>query len=66
MCYATCAGGDPRWSASFCQAEWGKTETGRRAKFYELTVEGRKFLAAETLRWEQFSGAVAGILGEAG
>ncbi len=48
------------------EAEWGKTETGRRAKFYELTVEGRKFLASETRRWEQFSGAVAGILSDAG
>ncbi len=50
----------------FLEAEWGKTDTGRRAKFYELTVEGRKFLAVETRRWEQFSGAVSGILSDAG
>ncbi len=48
------------------EARWGKTETGRRANFYELTVEGRKFLVSETRRWEQFSGAVAGILDEVG
>lgn len=46
-------------------AEWGKTDTGRRAKFYELTIEGRKFLAEETKRWERFSGAVTGILSDA-
>ena len=47
-------------------AEWGRTETGRRAKFYELTAEGRRHLAAETERWNAYSGAVAGILGQAG
>ena len=49
----------------FLSDEWGKTETGRRAKFYELTAEGRAFLHSETRRWEEFSGAVAGILGGA-
>ncbi len=48
----------------FIKGAWGKTETGRRAKSYELTTEGRDFLASETRRWEQFSGAVAEILEE--
>lgn len=47
-------------------SEWGRTETGRRAKFYRLTVEGRRHLTAETARWEAYSGAVATILGRAG
>ena len=46
------------------ESEWGRTETGRRAKFYELTEAGREELAEETRRWEEFSGAVAGILEE--
>ena len=47
-------------------SEWGKTETGRRAKFYALTVDGRKHLTAETRRWEEYSGAVAAVLRGAG
>ena len=45
---------------------WGRTDTGRRAKFYDLTEEGRDFLVSETRRWKEFSGAVSGILGEVG
>ena len=44
-------------------ATWGRTETGRRAKFYELTREGRGHLKAETARWNEYSGAVTAILG---
>jgi len=46
-------------------AEWGRTETGRRAKFYKLTEEGRRQLTTETARWNAYSGAVATILGQA-
>jgi len=48
------------------EAEWGRTETGRRAKFYRLTDPGTSHLAAESARWEEYSGAVAAILGRAG
>lgn len=47
------------------EAEWGRTDTGRRAKFYRLTVEGERHLRAETERWAEFSVAVSSILGEA-
>ena len=47
-------------------AEWGRTDTGRRAKFYRLTVEGRHQLRAETARWNAYSGAVTTNLGRAG
>ena len=47
-------------------AEWGRTETGRRAKFYRLTGEGRRQLTSETARWKAYSGAVAAILGRVG
>ena len=30
------------------QAEWGTSENNRRARFYRLTPEGRKYLQAET------------------
>ena len=48
------------------EAEWGRTDSGRRAKFYRLTAEGRRHLRSETARWEAYSGAVAAILGRVG
>jgi transcriptional regulator len=43
-------------------AEWGTSENNRQARFYRLTKEGRKQLAAETESWSRFSEAVARIL----
>ena len=43
-------------------AEWRDTDTGREAKFYDLTSKGRKQLQTEILDWEQLSNAVALIL----
>jgi PadR family transcriptional regulator PadR len=43
-------------------AEWGTSGNNRRAKFYSLTVSGRKQLAQETEFWRRMSGAVARIL----
>jgi len=44
------------------KAEWKNSETGREAKFYALTSQGRKHLAAEIKNWEQLTDAVALIL----
>lgn len=44
------------------EAEWGKTDTGRRAKFYRVTSAGSEHLADESARWAEFSGAVHAIL----
>lgn len=44
------------------EAEWGRTDTGRRAKFYRVTEVGAEHLAAEAVRWAEFSGAVTAIL----
>ena len=46
------------------EGEWGRTETGRRAKFYRLTPSGRGHLERESARWLEYSGAVAAILGD--
>ena len=43
-------------------AEWGQTETGREAKFYELTKTGRAALKSETAQWERLSSAVGLVL----
>jgi PadR family transcriptional regulator, regulatory protein PadR len=46
-------------------AGWGLSENNQRAKFYRLTLAGKKHLAAERSRWEQLTGAIAGILNPA-
>ena len=41
---------------------WGKSETGRRVKFYRLTPAGQKRLAAEEENWARLTRAVGKIL----
>ena len=43
-------------------AEWGTSDNNRRARYYRLTVAGRKQLAQETASWEEFVLAVTRIL----
>ncbi|HSH76009.1 MAG TPA: helix-turn-helix transcriptional regulator, partial [Longimicrobiales bacterium] len=40
------------------EAEWGRNDTGRRAKFYSITSAGTERLAAEIARWKRTSRAV--------
>jgi PadR family transcriptional regulator PadR len=42
--------------------EEGTSENNRRAKFYRLTVKGRKQLTVATNKWERLAGAIAQIL----
>jgi PadR family transcriptional regulator, regulatory protein PadR len=42
---------------------WGTSENNRRAKFYELTVAGRKRLREETDTWNRLATAIASALG---
>ena len=44
------------------RSEWGVSPEGRRAKFYTLTAEGKKALAAEREGWKLFTGAVDRVL----
>jgi transcriptional regulator len=43
-------------------SEWAVTDTGRRARFYKLTREGRAQLAAETASWTRLATAVQNVL----
>jgi len=43
-------------------AEWQPTETGREAKFYQLTARGRAHLKAETDNWKRLIDVVGLIL----
>jgi len=46
------------------KASWGTSENNRRAKFYELTVAGRKRLQEETDSWNRLAGAIAAALSQ--
>jgi len=48
------------------EAEWGMSELGRKAKFYKLTVRGRKQLQSETSEWAAFARAVSSVLSPSG
>ena len=43
-------------------AEWGVSETNRRARFYSLTKAGRKQVATELSKWERLSAGVNLVL----
>jgi PadR family transcriptional regulator, regulatory protein PadR len=44
------------------KAQWGTSETKRRAKFYSLTGIGRKQMVRETKKWQRITGTMARIL----
>ena len=46
----------------FLMAKWQPTETGREAKFYELTARGRAYLKDETENWKRLTDVVSLIL----
>src|SRR3984957_7666434 len=46
------------WIAS----EWGESENKRKAKYYRLTVAGKRRLQAETEKWNRMADVIAGIL----
>jgi DNA-binding PadR family transcriptional regulator len=48
------------------EAEWGQSESNRRAKFYALTRSGRRELAAQTAQWRRMSVAIEGVLAPEG
>jgi len=50
-----------KWISS----EWKMSENNQRVKVYQLTSTGKKQLASERSRWEQFTDAIAGILNPA-
>lgn len=44
------------------KAEWGLTETNRKARLYKITPLGLRQLRKEEERWVEISGAVAQVL----
>ena len=43
-------------------AEWGTSDSNRRAKYYQLTSAGRRQLIAETESWDRLTTAVSLVL----
>jgi PadR family transcriptional regulator, regulatory protein PadR len=46
-------------------AKWGESENNRRAKYYELTRSGKKYLQSEQENWERLSTAIGLVLNSA-
>jgi PadR family transcriptional regulator PadR len=44
------------------EAEWGTSETNRRARFYRLTTEGRKQLMRESSQFSRLAAAIARVM----
>ena len=49
----------------FIDAEWGTSDTNRRARFYTLTRKGRKELTHEEGEWRRIAAAIMRVLGPA-
>jgi transcriptional regulator len=49
-------------TAGLIQSEWGVSDNNRRAKFYKLTVKGRRRLGDETVRWNNLVSSMAAAL----
>jgi PadR family transcriptional regulator, regulatory protein PadR len=43
-------------------ADWGVSETNRRARFYRLTSAGRRRLEQERADWERLSAAISLVM----
>jgi PadR family transcriptional regulator PadR len=41
---------------------WGVSDNNRRAKFYQLTTDGRRQLRSETATWRTYADAVTRVL----
>lgn len=46
----------------YLKAEWRESDTGREAKFYNLTAKGHAQLKSETANWARLTEAVAAVL----
>lgn len=45
------------------RSEWGHAESGKRARFYELTEQGRERLENDAREWRRYADAVHRVLG---
>jgi transcriptional regulator len=43
-------------------SEWGESENNRKAKYYSLTVAGKRKFQSEAEKWNRMADVIAGIL----
>ena|SRR5262245_52956680 len=48
--------------AGWLRSSWDASDTGRRARYYELTAKGRRQLGTETARWRRVVDGLANAL----
>ena len=48
--------------AGWIKARWKTTDSGRKARVYDITPDGRKQLTSEEARWRAITAAVGHIL----
>ena len=53
----------PLEERGWVESEWERTDENRRAKYYRLTLLGRRALGTETASWRVYVTAVESILG---
>ena len=46
----------------YLKASWGVTANNRRARYYEITTQGKAHLKTETSQWVQYAQIVTAIL----
>ena len=44
------------------EAQWGRSENNRRAKYYEMTPEGKRHFRSEESVWHAYASAVGKVL----
>ena len=44
------------------ESEWGLSENNRRAKYYQLTEDGRRELRSEMSQWKRYAEAVTKVI----
>jgi transcriptional regulator len=49
-------------SKDLVDSDWGLSDNNRRAKFYEITREGRRHLVDEAATWRRYAAAVFRVL----
>ena len=52
-------------SRGWIESEWGLSENNRRAKYYQLTAQGRQQLRAKSTSWARYAAAVTKVLAAA-
>ena len=48
--------------SGWIKAKWGASDNNRRAKYYSLTPDGKRYLEREQANWQRLSAAIGLVL----